>query len=136
MAKNIVKEQPKPEPKPKQKSNGGNIVTRTVGSVMSGSFLSREKTIRTLPFIFFITFITLCYITNGYYAEEQIRKLNSFTNELKELRSEYIVTKSDLMFISKQSEVARRALPFGVKESIEPPVKIVVHTKPQIAQPD
>jgi len=101
---------------------------------MSGAFLSKEKTIRSLPFIFFLTFIALCYIANGYYAEDQIRKLNNLTNGLKELRSEYIISKSDLMFISKQSEVARRVLPLGLKESVEPPMKIVVHI-PAPAQP-
>lgn len=130
MTKNAIKEPPKEEVKPKQKSSGGNIVTRTVGSVMSGAFLSKERTIRALPFIFFITFITLCYIANGYYAEEQIRKMNTLTNELKELHTEYIISKSDLSDNSKQSEVARRVLPLGVKESVEPPIKIVVHTKP------
>lgn len=132
MAKNAIKEPPKEEVKPKQKSSGGNIVTRTVGSVMSGAFLSKERTIRALPFIFFITFITLCYIANGYYAEEQIRKMNTLTNELKELHTEYIISKSDLSDNSKQSEVARRVLPLGVKESVEPPIKIVVHNKPVV----
>ncbi|HLG03539.1 MAG TPA: FtsL-like putative cell division protein [Bacteroidia bacterium] len=98
---------------------------------MSGSFLSRERTIRSLPFIFFLTFVTLCYISNGYYAEEQIRKVNKLTNARKELRSEYIISKSDLMFISKQSEVTQRAAPTGLKESVEPPAKIVLHIKPE-----
>lgn len=129
MTKNVIKEQPKPEQEPKQKSSGGNIVTRSVGSVMSGAFLSKEKAIGAIPFIFFLTLVTLCYIANGYYAEEQIRKQNKLTNEIKELRSEYIISKSDLMFISKQSEVAKRVLSLGVKESVEPPVKIVVHSK-------
>lgn len=130
MTKNKIKETPKEEVKPKQKSSGGNIVTRSVGSVLSGAFLSKEKAIRAVPFIFFLTFITLCYIANGYYAEEQIRKLNKLTAELKELRSEYIISKSDLSDISQQSEVARRTLALGVKESVEPPIKIVVHNKP------
>lgn len=129
MTKNTIKEQPKKEAPPKQKSSGGNIVTRTVGNVMSGAFLSRERTLRTLPFIFFLTFITLCYIANGYYAEEQIRRLNKLTNELKELRSEYIISKANLSNISKQSEVARRSVPLGIKESVAPPRKIVVPAK-------
>ncbi|HEU4716840.1 MAG TPA: FtsL-like putative cell division protein [Bacteroidia bacterium] len=131
MTKNAIKEKPQEqEQKPKQKSSGGNIVSRTLGNVLTGAFLSKENTLRALPFIFFLTFIALCYIANGYYAEEQIRKLNKLTNDLKELRSEYIVTKSDLMFISNQSEVARRAIAIGVKESVEPPKKIEVNRQP------
>jgi len=125
MTKNTIKEKPQEEKKKvKGPSKGGNLVTRTVGSVMSGSFLSREGFLRNLPFVFFLTFLALCYIANGYYAEEQIRRLNALQNKLKELRSEYIVSKSDLMFVSKQSEVARRAAGIGIKESLEPPKKI------------
>lgn len=131
MAKNTIKEEPKQETGASRKKNvkspkSGNIITRTVGSVMSGSFLSRESVLHNLPFIFFLTLIALCYIANGYYAEEQIRNLNTMSNKLKELRSEYIVSKSDLMFISKQSEVVRRAAPLGIKESLEPPKEILV----------
>ncbi len=129
MTKNAIKEQPKTEVKPKQKSSGGNIVTRNVGSVLTGAFLSKERAVRALPFIFFLTFIALCYIANGYYAESQIRKENSLTNDLKELHSEYIISKSDLSDLSKQSEVAKRIEPFGIKESVEPPRKILVHSK-------
>jgi preprotein translocase subunit SecG len=130
MTQNTKKEVTEKEQKPKQKSSGGNIVTRSVGSVLSGAFLSRERTVKALPFIFFITFLALCYIANGYYAEEQIRRLNKLTNEIKELRSEFIISKSDLMFVSKQSEVAKRALLIGLKESVEPPIKIELQSSP------
>jgi hypothetical protein len=103
-------------------------VVRSFLTVISGSFLSRETTLKFLPFIFYLTFIAVCYIANGYFAENKVRQMNKLTNELKELRSEFIITKSDLMFISKQSEVAKAALPLGLKESKEPPRKIVLKT--------
>lgn len=81
--------------------------------------------------MFFITLVALLYISNGYYAEDQIRRMNKLTNELKELRSEYIISKSELAAVSKQTEVAVRVLPLGVKESVEPPSKIVVNTLPE-----
>lgn len=133
MSKNTVKEKKETESqsKPQQKSSGGNIVTRTIGSVMSGSFLSKEAAIKAVPFMFFLTLVALLYISNGYYAEDQIRRMNKLTNELKELRSEYIISKSELAAVSKQTEVAVRVLPLGVKESVEPPAKIVVNTLPE-----
>lgn len=133
MSKNTVKEKKETEPqvKPQQKSSGGNIVTKTIGSVMSGSFLSKEAAIKAVPFMFFITLVALLYISNGYYAEDQIRRMNKLTNELKELRSEYIISKSELAAVSKQTEVAVRVIPLGVKESVEPPSKIVVNTLPE-----
>lgn len=134
MTKNAIKEQPKTEVSPKQKSRGGNIVTRNVGSVLTGAFLSKERAIRAIPFIFFLTFVALCYIANGYYAESQIRKLNTLTNDLKELHSEFIISKSELSDLSKQSEVAKRVESLGLKESVEPPRKISVSSAPEIKQ--
>jgi hypothetical protein len=130
MTKNQIKEPPKAETQPKQKSSGGNIVTRNVSSVLSGAFLSKEKTIRSLPFIFFITFMVLCYIANGFYAEDQIRKMNKITNELKNLRSEYVLSKCELNDVSQRKEVVKRSEAIGLKESVaEQPMIISVSSK-------
>ena len=68
----------------------------------------------------------MIYIANSYYSEKIIRKTTKVRNELKELDYEYISSKSDLMHISKQSEVATHldSLQTGVKESVVPPIKI------------
>ncbi|HEV7231616.1 MAG TPA: FtsL-like putative cell division protein, partial [Bacteroidia bacterium] len=104
---NRLRETTTPEVKvPKSTSK----VVRSFLNVISGSFLSKDKTVKHLPFVFYLTFIAICYIANGYFAENKVRQMNKLTNEIKELRSEFIITKSDLMFISKQSEVAHAAL--------------------------
>lgn len=115
-----------PEKPIKKTSRGGNKLFRNVSSVFSGTFLTREQSIKQLPFLLFLALLAICYISNGNFAEKKIRSLNKVNDELKELRSEYIINKSDLMFISKQSEVAKATLALGIKESVVPPRKIVV----------
>lgn len=97
--------------------------------ILSGKFLSKEKVTESLPFLFFLSFLGICYIANGYQAEKVIRKLYKTNNELKELRSEYITTKSELMYISKQSQVAKATESIGLKELTSPPKKIVLTEK-------
>ena len=46
-----------------------------------------------IPFILFLALIAILYIANGYYADDKIREVNKVSNQLKELRSEYISTK-------------------------------------------
>ena len=46
--------------------------------------------------------------------------------EVEDLRADYTTLKADLMFSSKQSEVARKVQAFGLKESLIPPYKVVV----------
>ncbi|KAB2859542.1 MAG: hypothetical protein KFKLKKLM_01536 [Flavobacteriales bacterium] len=101
-------------------------VVKSLSSIFSGSFLSKDNVIRYLPYTFFLTFLGILYIANGYYAEETVRGLYKTTSELKELRSEYITLKSDLNYQSKQSQVALATQNLGIKESVVPPSKIVV----------
>ena len=118
-------------PPPKKRKKG--VLAKALSSVFSGTFLTNERTLKHVPFILFLAFIAILYIANGYQADDKIREVNRITNELKELRSEYISTKSDLMFVSKQSEVAKAVEPMGIKEPIVPPMKIETDSvKPQI----
>lgn len=126
---NKFKEKPKVEESKKDNPAKENKMVRSVANVVSGSFLSKQTTIKHLPFIFFLSFLAICYIANGYYADDQVRKLNRLTNEIKELRTQYIVVKDSLVVKSKQTEVAKALakLQTGIKESVVPPKKIVIN---------
>lgn len=105
-----------------------NKIVRSMASVVSGSFLSQETTIKNFPFVFFLSFLAICYIANGYYADDQVRKANALKNEIKELRTQYIVVKDSLVIKSKQTEVAKALAvkQTGIVESVVPPKKILV----------
>ncbi len=116
---------PSPSDKPSKPRKKG-VLAKGLSAVFSGTFLTNDKTLKHLPFIIFLAFLAILYIANGYYADDKIREVNKISNQLKELRSEYISTKSDLMFASKQSEVAKAADKLGLKEPVVPPTKIRV----------
>jgi hypothetical protein len=105
------------------------VFVRSVFDVINGNFLTNKSSLKQAPFVMFLTLVALFYISNSYYAERKIRQINKINNELKELRSEYITSKSKLMFVSKQSEVAKTAEVMGlpIKESTTPPGKIIVN---------
>jgi hypothetical protein len=113
---------PKKAGKPRKKG----VLAKGLSSVFSGTFLTNEKTISHLPFILFLALLAIFYIANGYYADDKVREANRLSNQLKELRSEYISTKSELMFTSKQSEVAKAVEGMGLREPVVPPMKIEV----------
>lgn len=92
--------------------------------IMGGRVLSRNNTRKFLPFLFFLALLAVIYIGNTFYAEKKIREINELKKELEELRYDYITSKSELMFRSKQSEIAKMLIPTGIKESKEPPRKI------------
>jgi len=115
----------KAEDKPKRKKESGKV-SKSLAGVFSGDFLSKDNVVALLPFVFFLTFLGIMYIANGYYAQGIIRDLQKTGNEVKELRSEYITIKSDLNYKSKQSQVAQATESIEVYESTTPPTKIVV----------
>ena len=104
---------------------------KSLVGLVNGNALAREEFVVHLPYMMFLALIALVYIINGYWAESAVRNINRSSIELKEMRSEYITTKSDLMYISKQSKIAgiveERGL--GLKESYTPPKKIVVKSQ-------
>lgn len=116
-----------------QKPRRKGVLAKGLSAVFSGTFLTNDKAIRHVPFILFLAFIAILYIANGYYADDKIREVNRISNQLKESRTEYISTKSDLMFISKQSEVAKAVEPLGLKEPVVPPMKIEIDTNTVVA---
>ncbi len=109
-----------------QKPRKKGVLAKGLSSVFSGSFLTNESSLKHLPFVLFLSFVALIYIGYNYYADDNIRLENKLNKELKEFRSEYISTKSELMFASKQSEVAKSAEQLDLKEPLVPPIKIVV----------
>lgn len=95
---------------------------------------SKEGLVTAMPFVFFLMLLALVYIGNSYEAERVIREIDKTEKELKALRTDYISGKSDLMYTSKQSEVARLSIPFGLMESESAPLKIAVVKQKQEQQ--
>ncbi len=77
----------------------------------------------SMSFLLFVFLLIFIYITNHLDAERQIRTIYDLTSEIKELRYEHTTTESQLMNMSKQSEVLRRVEAEGLplKELTEPP---------------
>jgi len=86
------------------------------------NFLSHKWLVKNIPFFLFLTMLAVIYIYNGHYADKTIRNINKTTNDLKELQYEYKTLKSEVMFRSKQSELAKAVEPFGLKELMAPPI--------------
>ena len=111
----IVKEMP-------AKDISDNILTQ----FFARGFISAEQATGALPFVLYVAFLGMIYIGNRHLAETNIRDIDKITKEVKELSWDYKSTKADLAFKSTLSEVQKRADTLGIKESLQPPQKIVV----------
>ncbi len=110
--------------KEKSGTSNGRGLNKFVGiirSLLNGSFLTIDRSPGLLPFLFFVAFIAIMLIANTYLAEKKARRVEGYRNEVTELRTIYISYKSELMYLSNQSEIARRLSNQGFVESTVPP---------------
>ncbi len=119
--KNVDFDDDKPENKPKHNLGAAR-------DFIDGSVLTRDFVLKQLPYIIFIAILAIFYIGNRYHAEKLVRQSGKLQAELKELRAEAITVSSELMHLSRQSEVLKllNNNDLDLVESLEPPKKIVV----------
>ena len=108
---------------------------RSVHDLLDGSFLTRERFMRSMPFIIFLLLLAVIYITNIFHVERTKRQIDDLEEQLRELRYEYISSRSKLMYESKPSEIASKLKETGIEESLDPPKKIKVNTENKPAKP-
>src|SRR6478735_5561987 len=125
MAENKLRIEPK-KSAGRSSSNGTSVFSGLEKKLKLESYFEEGFPVQHLPKIIFVMALGLFYIGNTHYAEKTVRRINHVQAEVEDLRADYTTMKSDLMFASKQSEVAKKVKVFGLEESLEPPHKIAV----------
>ena len=95
--------------------------------LVDGNVLTRKAVLKQTRFILLLVFIAFFSIANRNHAEKTVIRLNLLQADVKELRSKSISTSSELVRISRQSEVMRlvQRYDLGLKENLEPPKKLI-----------
>ncbi len=119
-------DRPKKEARRKPKQQKGPRFQFGVRQLLDGSLFANEKVVKNIPFILFLAGLAILYIGNSSVAERNRRNLAKLTEDLKELRYQYISTKSGVMYLSNPSQISDRLRETGIRESTTPPVKIFV----------
>ena len=87
-------------------------------------FLNHKWVVRNIPFFLFLALLAVLYIYNGHYSDKLTRKIGATEKHIKELEYEYKTLKSEVIFRSKASELAKAVEPMGLKELTSPPIQL------------
>lgn len=87
-------------------------------------WLQGQWMVQHVPFIFFLAILAVLYIGNGHYADNNIRNTGKATRELKQLQYHYKTLQAELIYRSKESELAKAVEPLGLQRSMEPPAQL------------
>ncbi len=96
--------------------------------IINGDIFAREQLMKNLWYILFVVFLTVVYIYNKYNTERVLIDIIKTQHEVKELRINSVSNATELMSLSKESEVINlvQKNELSIKELKKPPEKIVV----------
>jgi hypothetical protein len=93
---------------------------------LKARFLLDEDAIKNWRFIVFIIGLAIVMIANTQRYEQKVFRIAELNNEVKELRSEFVDRRSELMKLKMESTVAKQMEARLILPSTVPPVKIKV----------
>jgi hypothetical protein len=114
-----------------QDQEQNEIKAFSLKGIFSGRILTQAGVVRQFPYILFLTMLALFYIGNRFHAERLVRKLGRLQIEVKDLCSEQVTTASELMNISRPSEVIKlvNEKDIGLELPETPPEKLIKRRK-------
>ncbi len=94
--------------------------------ILKARFLISDDAVKNWRFIVFLILLAILMIANTQNYEQKVFKIAALTNEVKELRSEFVDRRSQLMKLKMESTVSQKMEARQVFPANVPPVKIKV----------
>jgi hypothetical protein len=105
-------------------STGKGLFSAMENLTGSAGLFKEGLPVKYVPYIFYVCVFMIGYIWNAHTSDKLVRKISKMNVEVNDLRADYTTLKAELMYKSKQSEVAKEVQSIGLEESMVPPQKI------------
>lgn len=94
-----------------------------LGGLLSGNILSKDEVRRYYPYMLFVSFLVLLYISNVFRMQQFHRRHDMLQIEVKDLRAQSLTMASKRMLLTRQSQILKEVQSRGLdlKESLAPP---------------
>lgn len=97
-----------------------------VYNLLKARFLVNEDAAKNWKFIVFLIVLAIVMINNIHRYESKVFRISELNRSVKELRSEFVDRRSELMKLKMESTISEKMEPRGILPSNVPPVKIKV----------
>jgi len=95
-------------------------------NILKGKHLISEDALKNWVFILFLSLLGIIMISSAHSADRKVHQIARLSNEVKELKSVYVETRSKVMKAKMESKMLQELAGTGLKQSDKPPYKIVV----------
>ncbi len=99
---------------------------QTIYNILKGKFLVDEDAKKNWGFIIFLTVLALLMISSSHQIDKKVQLIAELNSNKRELRSQFVATKSDLMKLKMESSISKKLEENGLFISQTPPQKIKV----------
>ena len=104
-------------------------VKKSIYDVLKGSFLTDESAFKNWKMILFVVVLLLIMISNAHSADKKVLKISELNKLKRELRAEYIDTRTTLVRMKMESNIREKAKKMGLEPAQTPPQRIKVISK-------
>lgn len=98
-------------------------------SLLKARFLVSDDALKNWKFIVFLIVLAMIMIANNHWYDAKNYKITALQNQVKELKSEFVETRSELMKLKMESNVSKKMEKRNIFPADVPPTKIVVNKK-------
>ena len=98
-------------------------------NLVKGKFLVNDDALKNWRFIIFLSVLALIMIASSHSADKKVHQIAKLSNDVKELKSEYVDIRMKLMQSKMESKIITAMAKYGLKPSERAPQKIKIITK-------
>lgn len=95
-------------------------------NLLKARFLINDDAVKNWRFIVFIIALAIIMIANTQRYEQKVFQIAALTTQVKELRSQFVDRRSQLMKLRMESTVSEKMITKEIFPSTVPPIKIKV----------
>ncbi len=99
---------------------------QTVYDILKGKFLIADDAMKNWRMLLFLSFLAIIMIASSHNAERKVHEIARLNNEVRELRTQFVDGKTELMRLKMESSIIRKMTQEGLKRPATPPQKIIV----------
>ena len=97
-------------------------------NIIKGKFLVSDDALKNWRFIIFLSVLALIIIGSSHTADKKVHRIAELSNDVKELKSEYLDVRKKLMQAKMESKITAAMARRGLSPSETPPQKIRITT--------
>jgi ABC-type transport system involved in cytochrome bd biosynthesis fused ATPase/permease subunit len=97
---------------------------RALGALAKGGFLAERRMNAQYPFLIFLALLAIVSIRSSHVADQKVHRISELRKELKNVHSDFVETRSQLMESSAETKVRERAAEIGLHLPLNAPVTL------------